>query len=615
MNLTALLLATVAASTGGPMVEILESSGTVGAAPSGMANRWTRVGVHLRVANRLGVAVDNLEVEVVLVTARDEREVPIPGWRFVLEFDEAPIAANGASDLYLEQQLPALRRPVPAESILYRSKIVSYRPLRATIPLAAEMLGSPAVADQQAGLRLFELDPSNELHRPAIEGLLASSMKTVRDDSEPDEVADALALVLALRATGRYGGPPHIDALLALPATPHRQRWGELFVELAERMAAGSAPDDPRLTVLPRWTRLRPGPRALHAEDAVKNQVQRALVRLGDAAVPRLIEAAHADDGLAASTLHAIGRSTVRSQLAIEDIDVLVAVLAVFGKLGDTAPVAAMAELVSSRRRRVRAAATDALKRIGPSAIRPLLDALGTPNRETRASIWQVLVTIGEAARPELTTAARRYGVRFKRGTSTATLARALVDHLAASAATRWTAEIERGLELGRQGRYEEAFRRLDAVYTADPELYMAWADPIAKTYVQRASALYASGNYDEAERTLRIGIGIRDTKAARALIASTQVALTRGYLDLGQLDAGDAGLSRSFLQRARALAPGDREIEAMHTRLLVRENVVILGVIALLIPGALLAIVVFVRQRMHRRRMQRVESNLDMEG
>ena len=77
------------------MVEILESSGTVGAAPSGMANRWTRVGVHLRVANRLGVAVDNLEVEVVLVTARDEREVPIPGWRFVLEFERPDAAARG----------------------------------------------------------------------------------------------------------------------------------------------------------------------------------------------------------------------------------------------------------------------------------------------------------------------------------------------------------------------------------------------------------------------------------------------------------------------------------------------------------------------------------------
>ena len=638
-----------------PFVEILDSSGTVGAPPGGAQNRWTRVGVHLRVANRLAVPVDDLEVEVALVTARREAEVAIPGWRFRLTFSESPIPANGETDLYLEHQLPALRRSVPAPEILYRSKIVRYRLMRASVQLTARLLGSPSRSDQQAALHVFELDPTTEAHRAATEGLLISAAAILRAPPEPVEPSDALALLLALRAAGRLGRSHVVPLLLALPAKVDRQRWGELIVELADRMLAASDDLEPRMEALPLWARQPSRARAIRKDDAVQEVAQATLLRIGDRAVPALIRADGASDEptrtLAALALHALGRSTVRSQLAIEDTKTLLEVISVLGEVGGTAPVGGLAELVSSRDPLVRTTAMRALERIGPAAVDPLLDALATPSPRTKAAITSVLAAIGEDARPALRAASKHYGVRVPARSATATIAAALIDHLAEAAQTRWTGELEHALELGRQGRYDEAFHRLDAVYAADPELYMAYAAPIAETYVRRAGALHADGNYDAAAHTLRVGLGIHDSPQARSLLATTQLALTRGYLELGQLDkatralaivedggdgdsqsrllraailskraarafdANDHGLARNLIEQARGLDPDDAELQRMYERLLIRENVVILAVMALLLPGTLLAIIVVVRQRLHRARMQRVESALDRQG
>lgn len=630
-----------------PYVQILASSGAVdGPAEGGIvAPRWEQVRIELKVENRLEAEVHDLELEVALVSAGGTEA--IPGWTFKELVNEAPLLAEDTTYLKIQRELPARRSSPPADEIAYRVRILSYRVTPPDLETALRLLGSAAESDQRAALRSFEKvegDDPEALAKVADElGLALSALPLSQGPSE------ALRLLLAIRALGSVGSTRHAPLLLALPDRLDRAAWGRAVIELAQRMVAASEPEEPRLRVLPSWAREPSALLTVRAQDAIEDAVRDAVLRMGDPAVPALLEAAHTPgpperQARAERLLHSLGRGTVRSQLSIQDREARLLVINVLGQLGGPAAVPNLAELLRSRDQEQREAAMSALLALGAAAIDPLVDNLGGPDDR---AVLETLGRLGQDHPQAVRQAALRFGVAAEPKEELGTLLARLFDRLRTARRAKLVAQIDRALELGREGSYTEAFAQLDQVFSQDPALYGSYAVPIADLYMSRARRLYASGDYEAAVLTLRTGLGVHRTEAARRLLRDAQLALARGFLELGDLEratsalaeldpdqsdqdarllearllslraaqameAGDQGKARTLLDRARALNPFDTELVLLDRRLALRENVAILAVLGLSLPALVLVLVLSVRRRIEKAKLLRLERAID---
>lgn len=647
---SATALAITPAEEDEPQVELLESRALVGGAPAKSNRQWEAVMLSLHLRNRLPVEVSHLEVEVALVGAGLEGagEAPIPGWKFLHGFDDTKLPPLDESFLILEHALPAQRRPRSAEEIGYRVSILSYRLQPPSLDLALQLLRSSAIADQHAAFRSYSFSPD----APLPESALAELEAVLTNRTQRPNPTNALRLLFAIRAAGSLGDARFVAPLLSLIPRVSSGEWRLALDALITRLAEASESDEPRLRLLPTTatSSLAEAP-GLPAE-LFRETIRESLTRLGDLAIPGLVEAAHAttEPGrtiFARGLLHALGRPTARAQLSVSDRTTRLLVIEAFGKIGSAEPVSALAELTQSRDRKVREAALSALRHIGPAAVEPLVDALGTPDRESQAAILSVIRDIGPRAVSELRAAAVRYGIELQAETSFAAQVSKLAEQLSQAARQRWTAELERGLRLGAEARYDEAFRILDAVYGASPELYMQAAVPIAELYSKRARSLFLQGNFDAAITALRVGQSISPSAEASELLVQSRLELARGFLDLDAVERAEEMLSagdltrereevrrmrssllarraelamakgeyakaRGFVDSAKRLGPGDERLRGLDRRLLLTENLPVVIVLGLLIPAALLASILLLRHRLHIARIRRLESVID---
>ncbi|MFO0725264.1 MAG: hypothetical protein U1E65_15890 [Myxococcota bacterium] len=609
-----------------PLVEVERSQGLVDGqgGPS-----FDAVRVDLWITNRLPVDVTDLKVRVSLVSARAGGIEPIPGWRLDESFGDAVVPSEKTATLRIDRPLP-LRRSAPlASEIAYRVEIDSYRIAPPSLELAARLIESSAASDQRAGLRSYErlgdLGLSVDTKREV--GLEVASA-IAHPPSSPD-AHQALSLLIAVRAAAELNDPELVVLLLELPGRIPPERLTMAMRDLVGRMREGSEPHEPRLELVP----MRSIP-----DELLADSTKEAIVRMGEGAIPELVRASRLAGSpsvraQASSLLHALGRATVRSQLAIADGEARARLIEAYGDIGSPEPVAALAELVATRGPVGRAAPTAALKKIGKVAVGPLVDALGTPNKDARAALIDILDSIGPAAQPELIAAARRYGITVPSGATPRALATALAEQLALGQKSRWRAEIRHALDLARSGDYDDAFRRLDAVYAADPAVYMELGGPIAEAYLGRAQGLFSRGNYDAALETVRLGQTVRKLPELAHLATAIQIALARGYLELGELskaletldalepdelgvderamrgkilvrqadlalEQGDYGRAKKLLERARLQKSDAGDLLALERRLALAQNAVLFSVVGLVLLGlALVAVAVLWRK------------------
>jgi tetratricopeptide (TPR) repeat protein len=609
---------------------------------------WERVRVELRVRNRLQVEVRDLEVEVALVLSSGTGEstaAPIPGWSFKEVFQDA-VPPEETSYLKIARELPSRRTSPRAEDIAYRARIKSYRLSPPDLDTAIRLLGSSHESDQMAGLKSYEVEP--EMDRETVAALGKSLAKAVNDLPEDPTASDALRMLFAVRAIGTLGDASSVKMLLELPASRDGRRFARAVTDLATRMVTASELDEPRLRILPPWAR-ETGTMKIRAPDALEEAVRDAILRMGDTAVPTLLQ--EASDGpvpgvraRAQRLLHALGRATVRSQLSLRDREARLAVIDVFGAIGSAESVPVLAEILRGHDRELRDAAKKAIVRIGPRAIDPLVSVMGTRNDD---AIMAVLNKLLPAGREALMKAAAKYGVTPEKNEAIEKFLERLRRHLFEEQRARLVQEIERALDLGREGSYTEAFQRLDAVFTQDPDLYMSYAKPIAEVYVARGRRLFQRGDYDAAITTLKTGQSIMKLEEADKLLMSAELQLARGFLDLGDLERadetlyeadpnldhkemrtleaklialranqalanGDYGKARTLIDRAHALKLKGRELRDTGRRLMIADNLAIIIVLALLLPAFVLVVVVYVRRRRETARMKELEGRID---
>jgi tetratricopeptide (TPR) repeat protein len=630
-----------------PYVEILQSSGAIdGPAEGGLSvPRWERVRLELRVENRLRIEVHNLELDVALVSPGDGTSV-IPGWSFRAQ---APgvLPPNEITYLRIVRELPARRTSPPADEIAYRVQIRSYRLHPPDLATAIELLGSPTKSDQRAALRSYQ-----PLEDPETEKVLGDELALALATLPASPAAsDALRMLFAVHAIGSLQDAGHVANLLYLPDTLDRGAWGRAVIDLATRMVAASEEDEPRLRVLPTWAREQSALLKVRAADTLDDAARDAILRMGDAAVPSLLRHSHTAPepevrARAVRLLHALGRSTVRSQLSLRDRGARLEVIAVLGELGSPEPVPALVEILRARDRELSKASGEALKRIGAGAVSPLVDALGTPRDQP---LVEVLGAIGERAPEAIRAACQRYGLSTDPKEKLKDQLQRLQHHLFKEQRARLMADIDRALELGREGSYTEAFSRLDAVFTQDPELYMSFGRPISALYLNRGKQLFARGDYDATIQTVRTGLSIHASREATELLTRAQLQLALGLMELGDLDRaqqtieaigsgvlvqevrgvegsllakraraalerGDHSRARTMIDRARAIGANDPELVLADRRLMVSENLAVLIVLSLLLPAFVLAVVLYVRRRLDRSRMERLAAKIDRE-
>lgn len=631
-----------------PYVEILQSIGAIdGPAEGGLAvPRWERVRLELRVENRLPLEVRDLELEVALVSPDDESSV-IPGWSFRTHL-AAVVPPSDVAYLRIARELPARRTSPPADEIAYRVTIRSYRVHPPDLPTSIELLGSPTESDQRAALKSYLPDGEAPEMQQVLGDELALSLASL--PSTPN-ASDALRMLFAVQAMGALGDASHVANLLYLPNVLDRSAWGGAVIDLATRMVAASGPDEPRLRVLPTWAREQSALLRVRAADALEDAVRDAILRMGDVAVPPLLEHSRSAPEPEVRTravrlLHALGRSTVRSQLTVRDPSARLAVIHVLGKLGSPEPVPALVEILRSRDRELSKAAGRALRKIGAGAVDPLVDALGTPRD---APLLKVLTAVGEAHPAALDRAALRYGLELRPNEAVKEKLSRLQRHLFQEQRARLIADIEHALDLGREGSFTMAFSQLDAVFSQDRALYMSYARPIADLYVSRGRRLYGRGDYEAAIETVRAGLSIHESDEALDLLTRAQIQLARGLVELGDLERasevvgaiqpnrrvdqvrevkgkllakraraaierGDYGRARTLVDRARAIDAEDPDLVLADRRLMLSENLAAIIVLSLLLPAFVLAVVLHIRRRLDSLRMERLASAIDRE-
>ncbi len=412
---------------------------------------------------------------------------------------------------------------------------------------------------------------------------------------------------------------------------------------------AASEEDEPRLRVLPSWAREQSALLRVRAADTLDDAARDAILRMGDAAVPNLLRHSHTAPepevrARAVRLLHALGRSTVRSQLSLRDPSARLEVIEVLGELGSPEPVSALVEILRSRDHALSKAAGEALQHIGAAAVDPLVDALGTPRDQP---VIDVLKSIGKRSPDAIHAAAARYGITTDRREKLPGQIDRLQLHLLEEQRARLVAEIDHAIELGREGSYTEAFNRLDAVFTQDADLYMSYARPIATLYVARGRQLFARGDYDATIQTVKTGLSIHTTPHAIELLTHAQLQLALGLIELGDLDRaqqtidsiqtgvltaevrrveghllaktaraaierGDYGRARAMVDRARAIDAEDPDLVLADRRLMLSENLAVVIVLSLLLPAFVLAIVVYIRRRLDSARMERLATAID---
>lgn len=633
-----------------PRVELLESRAVVGAGASTSDRQWETVTLSLHLRNRLPVEVSHLELDIELVGASrpGAAEAPIPGWRFQHAFEDTRLAPLEESFLILEHELASQRRSRSAGEIGYRATIRSYRLRPPSLDLALLLLESSALADQVAAFRSYTFAADVSLPEAALDELKA----VLLDDAAKPSATRALRLLFAIRAAGSLADARFVEPLLGLVPRLSSEAWHPALSTLTSGLLEASESDEPRLRLLPVGTGLAPDGSAQPPGEIFKEAIRDALSRLGDVAVPGLVKVAGGDLDpsrriFARSLLHALGRPTPRAQLSVSDRATRLRVIEALGELGSAEPVSALAELTQSRDHLIQKAALAALRQIGPGAVEPLVDALGTPSREGQSAIISVIREIGPKAAAHLASAAARYGVELEPGASFEERVGQLAEHLSRAAEQRWSAELERGLRLGADSRYDEAFRILDAVYAASPELYMRSSKPIAALYLDRARSLFLRGNFDAAVNSLRVGQSIAPSQAAAELLVRSRLELARGFLELDATDRAEEMLSspdltqeneevrvmrqwllarqaelaiargehskaRSFVDSARRLGPEDARIRTLDRRLLITENLPVVIVLGFLLPAAILASILVLRHRLHVARIRRLETTID---
>jgi tetratricopeptide (TPR) repeat protein len=637
-----------------PYVEILESRGAIdGPSEGGVAlPTWERVRVELRVRNRLAVEVRDLEVEIALVLSSGTGEataMPIPGWSIREVFQDSPVPPEETAYLKIARELPARRTSPRAEDIAYRARIKSYRLSPPDLDTAIRLLGSSHESDQMAGLKSYEVQP--DMDRETVGVLGRSLAKALSDLPEDPAAPDALRMLFSVRAIGTLGDASQVKMLLELPASRDGRRFARAVTDLATRMVTASEAEEPRLRILPSWAK-ETGTIKIRAPDALEEAVRDAVLRMGDAAVPALLHEAHQGSvpgvrARAQRLLYALGRATVRSQLSLRDREARLSVIEVLGAIGSAESVSALTEILRGRDRELRDASMKAIGRIGPRAIEPLVSAMGTRNDD---AILTVLKNLLPAARADLVRAAARYGVTPEKNETDVKLLERLRLRLFEEQHARLVQEIERALDLAREGSYTEAFQRLDAVFAQDPDFYMSFAKPIAEMYVARGRGLFQRGDFDAAISTLKIGQSIYKLPDAEKLLMSAELQLARGFLDLGDLEKaedtlheadpsladkemrtleakllalranqalanGDYGKARTLIDRAHALKLKGRELKDTSRRLMIAENLAIIIVLALLFPAFVLVVVLYVKRRRETARMRRLEKEIDRGG
>lgn len=628
-----------------PYVEILQSVGAIdGPAEGGLAvPRWERVRLELRVENRLSLEVRDLELEVALVSPDDQSSV-IPGWSFRAQLP-AVVPPKDVAYLRIARELPARRTSPPADEIAYRVTIRSYRVHPPDLPTSIELLGSPTESDQRAALKSYMPDGG----APELQRLLGDELAlSLAALPATPSASDALRMLFAVQAMGALGDAAHVPNLLHLPNVLDRTAWGGAVIDLATRMVAASGPDEPRLRVLPTWAREQSALLRVRAADALEDAVRDAILRMGDVAVPPLLEHSRSAPepevrSRAVRLLHALGRSTVRSQLTLRDRSARLAVIDVLGKLGSPEAVPALVEILRSRDRELSGAAGRALRKIGSGAVDPLVDALGTPRD---APLLEVLADIGKSNPTALDRAAKRYGLELA-ATEVDQKLKRLQRHLFQEQRARLIADIDHALELGREGSYTMAFSKLDAVFAQDQALYMSYAGPIAHLYVSRGRRLFGRGDYEAAIETVRAGLSIHASEEALDLMTRAQIQLALGLVELGDLDRareivdaiqpgrrprevravegkllakraraaierGDYSRARTLVDRARAIDAEDPDLVLADRRLMLSENLAVIIVLSLLLPAFVLAVVLYIRRRLDSLRMERLANAID---
>lgn len=629
-----MLWATVAAADL-PRVEVVETRGEVdgpASGPSG-APRWERVALELTVVNRLSRAVGDFEFEVELVRSHP---VPtsIPGWSFVVHQSDLWLEPSARHVVRVEQPLPERRETLAAPDINFRVRLARYRVDAPDLDTAVALLGSGSESDQRAALDSFEAERLTRGERDAAVDRLAAAL-----DRLPrwPSASDALRLLFALRALGRLGASDQVPRILALTDRLDEDAWGKAVVDLAGRILAVRQEDEPRLEVLPSWAQKKSALIEMKAQDAVREAVRDAIVRMGDAAVPGLMRIVHderdpAQRERAWRLLVALGRPTVRSQLRLSERTPELEAIRAAGDLRLQDAAAPLVELLDQESALIRQAARDALTELGGAALPALEARLGRPGDEEAAKLMPRVL--------------RRASTRWSHRAADA--ARAHVEALRAARradhehVARQT--IRRALELAEAGDRRAALRALDAIYESDPELYMRFAAPIARVYERHAEALFAAQNFDAALEAARNGASVRWSPSLQSLAHRARLALVRGYVELEDwssasalldprsrdddtralstrvsagevreaLSSGNRGLARAILNRARIEAPRDPTLRALHRRMLWLENLPTAIGVVLCGLAAIVALIVGLRRSLERARMRQLEAVLD---
>ncbi len=145
---------------------------------------------------------------------------------------------------------------------------------------------------------------------------------------------------------------------------------------------------------------------------------------------------------------------------------------------------------------------------------------------------------------------------------------------------------------------------------------------------------------------TLNTGLTIHQLPKIEPLLRKAQIALTRGFIELGDLERadevfasikgvqspqlrevqgallskkaqnalirGDYGRARTLIDQAKAIVQDDTELLLADRKLLLSENLAVVVVLVLLLPAFALAVVLYIRKRLDSARMRRLALEID---
>ena len=77
-------------------------------------------------------------------------------------------------------------------------------------------------------------------------------------------------------------------------------------------------------------------------------------------------------------------------------------------------------------------------------------------------------------------------------------------------------------------------------------------------------------------------------------------------------IEDGDYGSARTYIDRARAKGADDPSLVLADRRLLLSENIAVVAVLILLIPGSILAVLLYVRRRLESKKVRRLARAID---